>query len=120
MSNEDLLAAGRSFSNSGAPDETLLEGYGSPAGWQTLVLDACDAFEEAMNNQNSAVGTRVAANADIKAKLAELTQLKGSLRHLVKNYTTQTPAPPPPGTPPPTSKNPPPNPNPQPREPREC
>jgi len=39
----------------------------------------------------AATASRIAANVDITADLDELTRLKGSLRHLVKNYTTTNP-----------------------------
>jgi hypothetical protein len=91
MSNEALLAAGRSFVAGGVTDQTLLENYGATSGWPEIVDLACDNFEAAFGQQDSAVGNRVAANADLKAKLSELTDLKGSLRHLVKNYTRTNP-----------------------------
>ena len=56
-----------------------------------MTAAACDAFEAAFGLQDSAVGSRIAANANLSADLDQLTKLKGSLRHLVKNYTTGNP-----------------------------
>jgi len=41
--------------------------------------------------RDSAVGSRIATNSDMDAKLHDLSQLKDSLRHLVKNYTKSNP-----------------------------
>ncbi len=91
MSHHDLLAAGRSFAAGGVDDQTLLENWGAPLKWPLRVTNACDAFEAAFGLKDSAVASRIAANVDITADLHEMTLLKGSLRHLVKNYTTTNP-----------------------------
>jgi hypothetical protein len=48
-----------------------------------MLLGPCDV--------DSAVGSRIAANADITVDLEQLIKLKGSLHHLVKNYTDGNP-----------------------------
>ncbi|MBK7513105.1 MAG: hypothetical protein IPI76_12680 [Chloracidobacterium sp.] len=48
--------------------------------------DACDAFEAAFGQQDSAVGSRVGKNAEINAKLAEFVALKATVTNMVPNF----------------------------------
>ena len=91
MSHQELLAAGRSFALGGAADEALLVSYDAPAGWVATITAACDAFEAAFGLQDSAVGTRVAKNAELYALVNEINALVGALRHHVINNTTTNP-----------------------------
>jgi len=91
MSQEQILAAGRSFATGGATDQALLEAYGAPANWPALITAACDDLEAALNAQNSAVGSRVAANADISTDLDDLRKLKSTIGHMVKLYAATNP-----------------------------
>jgi len=91
MSDQSLLAAGRSFALGGATDEALLESYGAPDKWDNAITVACDAFEGTFGPQDSAKGQSVALNADLNAKTAEMNALKSQLRHIVKLYTKTNP-----------------------------
>jgi len=75
MSDQSLLAAGRSFALGGATDEDLLESCGAPDKWHTAISIACDAFEATIGPQDSAKGQSVALNADLNAKTAEMNAL---------------------------------------------
>lgn len=91
LSNQALLAAGRGFAENGASDAALLVSYGAPVGWFTLVTAACDAFEAAFGLQDSAVGTRVAKNADTNDKMTQMIALKATLSHMVPNFCSGNP-----------------------------
>lgn len=86
MAHQELLAAGRSFADGAAQDEGLLEDYGAPAGWGALVTAACNEYEAAFGQQDSAHGSRVAANAEIEEKLDEMVALKATCGHMVPNF----------------------------------
>lgn len=91
MSHQDLLATGRAFAAGGADDLALLMSYGAPFGWPTSVTAACDAFEASMGQQDSAVGSRVAKNAEVNAKMEEFIALKASVGHMVPNFCQGNP-----------------------------
>lgn len=91
MSYQDLLATGRAFAAGGAADKALIESYGAPPGWDALVTTACDAFEASMGQQDSAVGSRVAKNAEVNAKMEEFIALKASVGHMVPNFCSGNP-----------------------------
>ncbi len=86
LSDQALLAAGRSFVTGGVDDLALLVSYGAPAGWPTDVEQACNAFEASFGPQDSAVGSRVGANAVINEKLTVFTALKSTISHMVPNF----------------------------------
>ncbi|MFZ1700229.1 MAG: hypothetical protein WBO10_02340 [Pyrinomonadaceae bacterium] len=85
LSNELLLARGRSFAEGGATDEALLISYGAPTNWPDLVSDASDAFEASFGPQASAVGDRVGKNAVINEKIELFMQLKRTISLMVPN-----------------------------------
>ena len=91
MSNQGLLAAGRSFAQGGTTDEALLESYGAPNKWPQAVTTACDEFEASFGQQDSAVGSRIANNAEFNAKLADLIAAKATFGHMVKNFCADNP-----------------------------
>lgn len=91
MSHQALLAAGRAFAAGGATDEALIESYGAPDKWDVAVTQACDAFEASMGQQDSAVGSRVAKNAEVNAKMEEFITLKASVGHMVPNFCQGNP-----------------------------
>lgn len=91
MSDQSLLAAGRSFALGGATDEALLESYGAPDKWDNAISVACDAFEATFGPQDSAKGQSVALNAELASKTNEMNALKSQLRHIVKLYTKTNP-----------------------------
>jgi hypothetical protein len=91
MTDQDLLAAGRSFAAGGATDEDFLQGYGAADKWPDAVTAACNAFEATFGLQDSAKGQSVAKNAELYAIVKDMNALKGALRHLVKNATTTNP-----------------------------
>lgn len=91
MSNQNLLAAGRSFAAGGTTDAALLEGYGAPAGWPAAITAACDAFEATFAVQDSAKGQSVAKNAELYAGVEAMNTLKAAIRHLVQNYAAGNP-----------------------------
>jgi hypothetical protein len=91
MSHQDLLAAGRSFAAGGAADQALLESYGAPIKWELACTTASDAFEAAFGQQDSAVGSRIAKNAEFNDKIAQLIALKSTIGHMVPNFCTGNP-----------------------------
>jgi len=52
---------------------------------------ASDAFEAAFGQQDSAVGSRIAKNAEFSARLAQMTTEKATFGHMVKNFATSSP-----------------------------
>ncbi|CAN5437872.1 hypothetical protein BH10ACI3_BH10ACI3_15450 [soil metagenome] len=91
MANQDFLAAGRSFAAGGTDDLALLESYGAPIKWDQLCTTACDAYEASFGQQDSAVGGRVAKNAEINTKMANMIALKSTISHMVPNFCSTTP-----------------------------
>lgn len=91
MSHQELLAAGRSFAEGGATDEALLESYGAPNKWPLACTTACDAFEAAFGQQDSAVGSRIAKNAEFNDKMSQMTALKSTISHMVPNFCSTNP-----------------------------
>ena len=86
MAGLALLAAGRSFALGGDDDKNLLISYGAPVNWPDTVTAACDDYEAAFGQQDSAVGGRVGKNAEINAKLAEFVALKATITNMVPNF----------------------------------
>ncbi|MBL8180882.1 MAG: hypothetical protein JNL64_04660 [Blastocatellia bacterium] len=86
MSHQALLAAGRSFVSGGAADEALLVSWGAPANWPDLVAAACDAFEASFGQQDSAVGSRIAKNAEFNDLMAQMIAKKSTISHMVPNF----------------------------------
>lgn len=91
MSHQDLLAAGRSFAAGEPDDGTLLTNYGAPSHWWVAITDACDAYEAAFGQQDSAKGQSVAKNAELNAGVAEMNGYKSQIRHFVKIYAANNP-----------------------------
>lgn len=91
MSHQALLAAGRSFAAGGADDLALLQSYGAPGSWPDHVTDACNAFEAAFGQQDSAVGSRIAKNAELNDKFAQMIALKSTISHMVPNFAAGQP-----------------------------
>ena len=91
MTNQELLAAGRSFAIGGATDEAMLVSYDAPKGWVAIITVAADAFEAAFGLQDSAKGQSVAKNAELNALVHEMNAFKGALRHHVINNTLTNP-----------------------------
>ncbi|HRI02989.1 MAG TPA: hypothetical protein PLL77_04525 [Pyrinomonadaceae bacterium] len=91
MTHQALLAAGRSFAAGGATDESLLKSYGAPSGWPALVTAACDAYEAAFGQQDSAKGQSVAKNAEAYAGVIAMNAYKTQIRHFVKIYAANNP-----------------------------
>jgi hypothetical protein len=86
LSHEALLAAGRSFALGGVDDKALLISYGASANWPADITAACDAYEASFGQQDSAHGSRVAANAEINEKIEEFMQLKRTISFMVPNF----------------------------------
>lgn len=86
MSHQALLAAGRSFAAGGATDEALLVSYGARPNWPDLITVACDEYEASFGQQDSAKGSSVATNAEIVEGINDLTTLKKTVGHMVKNF----------------------------------
>jgi hypothetical protein len=86
LSNELLLARGRSFAEGGVNDQVLLEGYGAPSSWPATVTEACNAFELSMGQQDSAKGSSVGKNALLNEKMDTMMQLKRTLSLMVPNF----------------------------------
>ena len=91
MSDQELLAAGRSFAEGGVTDGVLLIEYGAPGTWVADITAASDAFEASFGPQDSAKGQSVAMNAELYAKTNEMNALKSTIGHLVKNYCEGNP-----------------------------
>ena len=91
MSHQALLAAGRSFAAGGVTDEALLESYGAPDKWDQACTTASDAFEASFAQQDSAVGSRIAKNADLNDKFAQMIALKSTITHMVPNFCSGNP-----------------------------
>ncbi|MEQ1923118.1 MAG: hypothetical protein ABL952_11490 [Pyrinomonadaceae bacterium] len=91
MADQALLAAGRSFALGEPDDGSLLTSYGAPSHWWSLVTDACNAFEASFGQQDSALGGRVAKNAEINAKLNDFVALKSTISHMVPNFCASEP-----------------------------
>jgi|GEM_PF-1211856 len=85
LSHEALLAAGRSFALGGNDDQDLLESYGAPSSWPVNTTAACDAFEATFGQQASALGDRVAKNAEINETIETFMQLKRTISLMVPN-----------------------------------
>lgn len=91
MADQALLAAGRSFAEGGNDDKTLLESYGAPNKWPLACTTASDAYEASFGQQDSAVGSRIAKNAEINDKMAQLIALKATVGHMVPNFASGNP-----------------------------
>ena len=91
MSHQALLAAGRSFAAGGTTDDALIESYGAPNKWPQAVTTAADAFEAAFGQQDSAVGSRIAANVDFNDEMAQMIALKATVGHMVPNFCSGNP-----------------------------
>ncbi|MBK7935256.1 MAG: hypothetical protein IPK01_17640 [Acidobacteria bacterium] len=91
MSHQLLLATGRAFAAGGAADEALLQSYGAPGSWPDHVTDACNAFEASFGQQDSAVGSRIAKNAEFNDKMAQMIATKATVGHMVPNFCTGNP-----------------------------
>ena len=91
MADQALLAAGRSFAAGGLTDDALIESYGAPNKWPQAVTTAADAFEAAFGQQDSAVGSRIAKNADMGDKMAQMTALKATVGHMVPHFCSGNP-----------------------------
>lgn len=91
LSHQALLAAGRSFAEGGVTDSALITSYGAPANWPAAVTTACDAFEAAFGQQDSAVSTRIGKNAEINDKLTQMIALKATISHMVPNFCSGNP-----------------------------
>lgn len=61
------------------------------ANWSTLVTAACDAFEASIGQQDSAVGSRIAKNAEINDNLIQMIALKTTISHMVPNFCSGNP-----------------------------
>ena len=85
--NRRYPEAGRSFAEGGTTDEALLVTYGALAGWTA----GCDSFEAAFGQQDSAVGSRIAKNAEINDKLSQIIALKTTISHMVPNFCSGNP-----------------------------
>ena len=55
------------------------------------VTTACDAFEAAFGQQDSAVGSRIAINAETNDKIAQMIALKSAITHMVPNFAANNP-----------------------------
>ncbi len=91
MSHQALLAAGRSFAAGGVADKTLLADYGAPIKWWQACTTASDAFEAAFGQQDSAVGSRIAKNAESGGEMAQMIALKSTIGHMVPNFCAGNP-----------------------------
>ena len=79
------------LSEGGTADEALIESYGAPHHWPEAVTIAADAFEASFGQQDSAVGSRIAKNADMSDKMAQMTALKSTVGHMVPNFAAGNP-----------------------------
>ena len=91
MSHQALLAAGRSFAAGGSADQALLESYGAPIKWDQACTTASDAYEASFGQQDSAVGSRIAKNAELGDKLDQMIALKATITHMIPNFCTNNP-----------------------------
>ncbi len=91
MSMQDLLAAGRSFAAGGAADQALLESYGAPVKWDQACTTACDAFEASFGQQDSAVGSRIAKNAEFADTMSQMVAVKSTINNMVPNFAAGNP-----------------------------
>ena len=82
---------GRSFAEGGSSDESLIESYGAPNKWPQAVTTTADAFEAAFGQQDSAVGSRIAANVDFNDEMAQMIALKATVGHMVPNFCSGNP-----------------------------
>ena len=55
------------------------------------VTTACDAYEASFGQQDSAVGSRIAINAETNDKIAQMIALKSTTGHMVPNFCTNNP-----------------------------
>ena len=55
------------------------------------VTTACDAYEASFGQQDSAVGSRIAKNAELNDKVAQFIALKATIGHMVPNFCTNNP-----------------------------
>ncbi len=91
MTDQALLAVGRSFAAGGVDDDALLETYGASHHWPVAVTAAADAFEAAFGQQDSAVGSRIAKNAELGDEMAHMIALKATVGHMVPNFCSGNP-----------------------------
>ncbi len=52
---------------------------------------ASNAFEASLGQQDSAKGSRIAKNAEINDKFAQMIALKATITHMVPNFCTGNP-----------------------------
>ena len=55
------------------------------------VTTACDAYEASFGQQNSAVGSRIAKNAEAGDKHAQMIALKATVTHMIPNFAANNP-----------------------------
>jgi hypothetical protein len=54
---------------------------------------ASNAFEASLGQQDSAVGSRIAKNAELGDKMKQMIALKSTITHMVQTSAPATPAP---------------------------
>lgn len=86
LNDADLLAKSRSFIEAENDFSSIIEEYGGGTSWVADLTAAADAFEAAINEASSAVGSRSATTAQINQAVAEAMQLKRTCGFLVPNY----------------------------------
>ena len=55
------------------------------------VTTACDAYEAAFGQQDSSAGSRIAKNAELGDKFAQMIALKSTIGHMVPNFCSGNP-----------------------------
>lgn len=55
------------------------------------VTTASDAYEASFGQQDSAVGSRIAKNAETGDKVAQMIALKATVTHMVPNFAANNP-----------------------------
>ena len=55
------------------------------------VTTACDACEASFGQQDRAVGSRIAKNAELGDKITQMIALKSTITHMVPNFAATNP-----------------------------
>ena len=55
------------------------------------VTTVCDAYEASFGQQDSAVGSRIAKNAEVNDKVAQMIALKSTITHMIPNFAANNP-----------------------------
>lgn len=90
MNDADLLATARAFVLREPEFGAVIKDYSNNGSWSAQLTAAADAFEAAIDQASSALGSRAAAVAEINQEVAGAMQIKRTLDKMVPLFITDT------------------------------